>query len=333
MRKRLTLAFIYMISVTLFGALGYMYLEKMTFFQAIYFTISTITTVGYGDVIPHTFLGKLLTIFIMVVGVGIALYFASTIVATVIEGDLGELFGRRNMQRKIDKLKDHIIICGAGRVGHQVIERMRNENVPFVVVEKDEKIVQQLREEGVLAVDGDATSDALLLDLGIDQARGLITALPDDAQNVFVTLTSKGLNPSLLVVARMDRVESESKLRRAGADKVISPAILGGRRMAISILKPSTCEYVDNLIHDKHLEMEIVEVLVNAKSELVGKALNNCGIRETIGAIILAIMRGDQVINNPAADETIAAGDLLIVLGTPLQVAKLEPLALANAGK
>lgn len=333
MRRRFTLAAIYMLGVIIFGTVGYVYLEHMTFFQAIYLTIATVTTVGYGDLTPHTDAGRLLSMVIMVVGAGVALYFASSMVALVIEGDLTEIFGRRKMQKMIHSLKDHIIVCGAGRVGSQVVERLQLEDVSFVVVEQDPRIVASLREQGVLAVEGDATQDALLINCGITQARGLITALPNDAQNVFVTLTSKGLNPDLMVVARMDREESESKLRRAGADKVISPAILGGRRMAISILKPTTCEYVDNLILNKNLAMEIMEFVVNPGSWLIGKTISTSGIREKYGAVILAIMRDGIVNSNPGADEQIISGDVLIVLGTQKQMVELGALALDSVSK
>ncbi|HWJ02266.1 MAG TPA: potassium channel protein, partial [Verrucomicrobiae bacterium] len=327
MRKRFTLALLYMLGVIILGSIGYMQLEGLSFFQAVYFTIATITTVGYGDITPHTVGGKLLSMGIMMIGVGVALYFASTTVGLVIEGRIAEMLGRRIMHKQLKKLKDHIIICGAGRVGYQVIERLKKEDVQFVVVEQEEKIVEQLRQEGVLAVAGDATQDALLVDLGIEHAKGLITALPDDAQNVFVTLTSKGLNPKLSVVARMDRVESESKLRRAGADKVISPAILGGRRMAISILKPVSVDYVDTVMHDKELEMEIEEISINAISQLVGRTVENSRLKDQTGTIILAIMRQKQVISNPSVSETFADGDLLIVLGTREQLTKLESIA------
>ncbi len=328
MNRRLFLAALYMVGTLIFGTVGFIFLEGMTFFQAVYLTIATITTVGYGDAVPHTLTGKILTMVLMVAGVGVALYFASTVVASVIEGEMAEAFGRRKMERKIRTLREHIIICGAGRVGQQVIERLKKEDVQFVVVEKDLDIVHRLRNEGVLAVNGDATEDSLLTDLGIQHARGLITALPDDAQNIFVTLTSKGLNPKAQVVARMDRVESESKLRRAGADKVISPAILGGRRMAITMLKPGTCEYVDTLFYDKHFEMEIEEILVSPGSGLIGETLHSSAIREETGIIVLAIVREGSVLSNPGPSEQMQEGDMLIALGSRNQMGRLEDMAL-----
>ncbi len=268
-----------MLAVTCLGTIGFMYLEGLTFFNAVYFTVATMTTVGFGDITPLTAGGKILSMVIMIVGVGIALYFASTIVAVAIEGDLADIFGRRKMYKKLEALSNHIIICGAGRVGYQVIDRLQKEDVQFVVIEQDEAIVEGLRDQGILAMAGDATQDSLLVSVGIGRARGLISALPEDAQNVFVTLTSKGLNPDLPVVARMDRMDSESKLRRAGADKVISPAILGGRRMAISILKPASVDYVETLMHDKE-EIEIEEIKISVASKLVNKSLSDSGIKE-----------------------------------------------------
>jgi len=317
-----------MVAIVVLGSLSYVYLEGMDLFQALYLTITTITTVGFGDVIPHTIAGRAVTIVLMLTGIGVSLYFASNIVALVLEGHLANAFGRRKMLKRIRNLKDHIIICGAGRVGQQVIERLKREEVEIVVIEKEQQTVDRLLAEGLIAVLGDATEDSLLVGLGIDKARGLISALPEDTQNVYVTLTSKGLNPNLMVVARMDRMESESKLKRAGADKVISPAILGGRRMAISMLKPGTCEYVDTLIHDKDWEMEIEEIQVNPGSALVNKTLRESMIREETGVIILAIMRESKFISNPGPAEPILEGDLLIALGSSQQTAKLEQLTL-----
>jgi len=192
---------------------------------------------------------------------------------------------------------------------------------------KQEDTANALMEEGFLVINSDATEDETLKRAGIDKAKGLITALPEDSLNVFVTLTAKGLNPNIQVVARMDKLESERKLLRAGADKVISPATIGGLRMAMSILKPNSVDYIDTVIHDHDIEMEMEELRVDQGSCLVGKTLAASGIKQQTGAMVLAILRNKQVISNPSAMEEILQGDLLIVFGLRDQLHRLEQVA------
>lgn len=263
----------------------------------------------------------------MMFGVGVMLYFAGLMMAFIIEGQLAGAYGRKKMKKKIERLEDHIIVCGAGRVGRQVLYRLRKEGADCVVIEQQEDLVNELIEEGFLVIQSDATQDEALKSASIVRAKGLITALPEDSLNVFVTLTAKGLNPAIHVVARMDKLESENKLLRAGADKVISPAILGGWRMAMSILKPISVEYIETVIHDHSIEMEMEELRVESGSCLVGKTLSTSGIKQQTGAMILAILRNKQVISNPGAMEEILQGDLLIVFGLREQLHRLEEVA------
>jgi len=255
------------------------------------------------------------------------LYFTGLITAFLIEGQLAGVYGRRKMNKKIEQLRDHIIVCGAGRVGKQVLYRLRKEGVPCIVIEQQEDLANQFIEEGFLVIHSDATQDETLKKACIDKAKGLIAALPEDSLNVFVTLTAKGLNPAIQVVARMDQLESEKKLLRAGADKVISPAILGGWRMAMSILKPISVEYIDTVIHDHNIEMEMEELRIDPDSCLVGKTLATSGIKQQTGAMVLAIIRDKLVISNPSAEEEILQGDVLIVIGLREQLHRLEEVA------
>lgn len=231
------------------------------------------------------------------------------------------------MNKKIEQLHDHIIVCGAGRVGRQVLYRLRKEGAKCVIIEQQEDLAIQFIEEGFLVIHSDATQDETLKKAGIDKAKGLIAALPEDALNVFVTLTAKGLNPGIHVVARMDQLESEKKLLRAGADKVISPAILGGWRMAMSILKPISVDYIETVIHDHNIEMEMEELRIDQGSCLVGKTLSSSGIKQQTGAMVLAILRDNLVISNPGAEEEILQGDVLIVIGLREQLRRLEEVA------
>jgi len=209
------------------GTIGLVLTEHLSLGQAFYLTVQTVTTVGYGDIEVHSNSGRIFVVILMLGGVGVMLYTAGLVMAFVIEGQLAGVYGRRIMNKKILQLKDHIIVCGAGRVGRQVLYRLHKEEAPCVIIEQQEDLANQLIEEGFLVIHSDATHDETLKKARIDNAKGLITALPEDSLNVFVTLTAKGLNPGIHVVARMDHLETEKKLLRAGADKVISPAILG----------------------------------------------------------------------------------------------------------
>jgi voltage-gated potassium channel len=254
-------------------------------------------------------------------------YAFGNVVSLVVDGHLSNLMGRSKMNKKISNLKDHIIICGAGRVGQHVITRLVQEKEPFVVIDRNGEITRDLPGDGILTIIDDATEDEVLLAAGIKRAKGLIATLPGDADNVFVTLTAKELNPNVRIVARGERAESKSKLLRAGADKVISPSVIGGRRMAISVLKPVSVDFVETLIHKKGVEIELEEIVNSASSSLTGKTLKDSMIKQHTGTMIVAIKRDEEIISNPTAEEIIMAGDLLIAIGTRPQLAQLEQVA------
>ena len=327
MEKRIRLAFLALLVTLIVGTVGLILTEHLSLARAVYLTVQTVTTVGYGDIKVNTAAGHVFLVFLMLGGVGVMLYFAGLMMAFLIEGQLAGVYGRRKMNKKIAQLKDHIIVCGAGRVGRQVLYRLRKEGAPCIVIEQQEDLANQFIEEGFLVIHSDATHDETLKRARIDKAKGLITALPEDSLNVFVTLTAKGLNPGIQVVARMDQLETEKKLLRAGADKVISPAILGAWRMAMSILKPVSVEYIDTVIHDHNIAMDMEELRINESSCLVGKTLANSGIKQQTGAMVMAIIREDKVISNPCAEEVILQGDLLIVFGLREQLHRLEEVA------
>ncbi len=305
MEKRIRLAFLALLVTLFVGTVGLILTEHLSLARAIYLTVQTVTTVGYGDIEVHSTSGHVFVILLMLVGVGVMLYFAGLMMTFLVEGQLAGVYGRSKMNKKIGQLQDHIIVCGAGRVGRQVLYRLRKEGALCVAIELQEDLAIQLVEEGFLVIQSDATHDEILKKAGIDKARGLFTALPEDSLNVYVTLSAKGINPAIHVVARMDQLESEKKLVRAGADKVISPAILGGWRMAMSILKPISVDYIETVIHDHNIEMEMVELRIDHGSCLVGKTLSTSGIKQQTGAMVLAILRNKEVISNPGAEEEI----------------------------
>lgn len=318
--RKIRLSLGILLSILVFGTAGLVWTEHMTVFQALYLTVETITTVGYGDFRLTTSGGRIVTLLLMLGGVGIMLYSVGLFMSFLIEGQLIDVYGRRVIMKKIAELNQHIIICGGGRVGKEVAHRLHKEGVPCVVIEQREELVVQLCSEGILTLQGDAIQDEMLKTVRIEQAAGLISALPDDAHNVFITLTAKELNPMIKVIARMDTPGTEAKLRRAGADKVISPSIMGGLRMAMSIIKPTTVDYIDTVIHDQSIKIEIEELKIGQGSYLAGKTLRNSGIREYTGTTVLAIVRENEVINNPGADVLLMEEDLLIIFGLKEQL-------------
>lgn len=327
--RQLKWAVVYILGFMFIGTLGFLFFEeKFTLLDAVWLTETTLLTIGYGDRLPTTATGQIFNLMIMPLGVGIMAYAIGIIAGSVVEGRLKYLLGRRAMETKISKLNNHVIVCGAGRVGFQVAQQLAREGMPFVVIDVDDEATRRIEQEKMLYILGDASEDDVLRMAGIERARGLIAALPTDADNVFISLTAKGIKPDLMIVARADRVESEDKLRRAGADKIVSPAVIGGKRMAVSILKPVSVEYVDTVIHNKDFEIELEEISINEQSPLVGKTLAEARIREDTGALIVAIRRGSGLISNPQANEFLVADDLLITFGTRSQLIAFERLAM-----
>lgn len=328
--NRLKLSLIFFIGILVAGILGFMTLENLSFYDATYLAVVTISTVGYGDIVPRTPAGRMFACLFIIVGVGMAYYTFTLVISMSIEGRLKDFLGRKGMDRRIAGLNNHIIVCGAGKVGGNVIQRLQDEGQEFVVVEKDPLLYGQLCDRKVLTIHGDATLDEILLEAGVKKAKGLISALSHDADNVYVTLTGKSLNPGMTIVARADRAEAEEKLRRAGATTVIFPSVMGGRQMVSAMTKPVIMDFVENLFYNQELHMDIAEITVYAESELIGKNFIENDIKGRFDAIVIAIKRGERLITNPPAVEVISAGDILIVLGQRATLSDLNILAAAK---
>jgi len=322
-RLKLITALTYLIIVIVVGVLGLMYFENWPLLTAVWATIVSLSTTGYRDIVPVTIGGRIFMMILIVAGVGVVAYSLGAIVSITIESQINRMMGRNTMEKTIRALNNHIIICGAGRVGMSVLEIIRGENIPYVLLEQNPETVARLQVEGIVAMAGDASDDEVLLRAGIQRARGIITALSQDPYNVFVTLSARALNPSLHIVARAERQETVDKLKRAGADRVITPAQLAGQRMATAMLKPASVQLVDTLFATHNIEVQIEEINVAPGSPLVNTSIRNIN-RDDSNVIIVAVIRGDNIIVSPRANTKIEAGDILIAMGSREDLSKLE---------
>ncbi len=306
------------------GTLGYMLIEGWDFHDSLFMTITTVSTVGYGEVHPLSRAGELFSIGLILTGVGSVLYFLTMITQWVVEGKLRQVMGRRSLERKIRSLKDHYIICGFGRIGAQVADMLAEKHVAMVVIDTSEEATRRLEAAGIHYVLGSATEDESLLAAGIDRARGLVATVSSDADNVYIVLTAKGMRPDLFIIARATEPGSERKLKRAGADKVVSPYFIGARRIAQTVLRPSVADFIDLTFHGSDLALQMEELVVGQENDLVGVSLKESGLRQKLDLIILAIKKADdRMIFNPPADTVIDRGDTLIALGPHESMLKL----------
>ena len=310
-----------LVSVFVLGTVGYVILG-FSVLDAVYQTVTTVATVGFREVQPLDNAGKVFTIVLILVGVGTALYTFSVVLETLFEGHLRALFGRRRMERQIETMHGHVIVCGSGRVGRAIAEELTAANTDLVVVDLDPT---RIAEATLPAMVGDATEDRVLEAAGLLRARALVAALNTDAGNLFVTLSARSLRPDLFIVARARIEESEEKLRRAGADRVVNPQSIGGARIAAFVLQPHVTEFLDIVMHDRSLQFRLEEVLVPAGSSTAGKSIRDAHLRDRTGALVLALREEDGSFNtNPSPDTKISAGHVLIAIGTPTELDALE---------
>jgi voltage-gated potassium channel len=306
------------------GTIGYLVLG-FDFLDAVYETVVNVTTVGLGPVRPLDAAGKVFTIVLILVGVGTALYTFSSVLEVLIEGHMRELMRRRRMERAIGHLSGHVIVCGWGRVGREVSRFLSASGRRVVVIDRS---AERLAEVPHLYVQGDVTDDATLEQAGIERAATLVAALETDADNLYVTLSSRALRPDLQIIARARNESSEPKLIRAGADRVVNPQQLGGDRMAALVTQPHVVDFVDVVMHDGTLEFRLAEVVVGVASPLAGTTLASALVHERTGALVLAIRRSDgSFLTNPSAHVEIKTDDVLISVGTADQLEALTRFA------
>jgi voltage-gated potassium channel len=308
------------------GTVGFSLVGGYPIFDAFYLTLSTMTTVGYGDKFSHA--GRVFNAFLMIVGVSTIFVAIGAMTQTIIEFELGDAISQRRNKRMIDKLKDHYIICGFGRVGRGAAAELQHAGVPFVVVDIEPERVERAMTAGMLAVAADSTHDDTLHQVGIERARGLVAALSTDADNLFVLLSAKGLNPRIYVAARAAEEGAEEKMRRAGADAVFAPYSITGHRLAQSLLRPHVVQFLDFTTKDIAMDISLEQVRVSAGSEIVAKTIREMQLRRNLGVIVMAIRRHDgNMLFNPPADTAVEAGDYLIVMGKQEELLALEALA------
>lgn len=321
--RQIFIVIIGMLVIVLVGTVGFQYFEQLSFFDALWMTVITVLTVGYGDFTPVTFTGRVFALIIIPFSISIVAYALGTLTASVIEGKLTKSVGRRRMERAINSLENHVILCGLGRVGQQAFLHLKQEKSPLVVIEQDKNVLEKF-EDQFLYIEGDATEDSILYQAGIERAMGVISALPQDADNIMISLTAKGINPKIQVVARAERVESEEKLLRAGADKVINASSIGGRRMALSILKPVSIDYVDTILSTEDQQFQIEEIMIQNNSTIADKSIKENNIRENYQVTVIAIKKGEKVISYPSAEELLSVNNIVVVFGTKENLLKFE---------
>lgn len=313
--------------LTLVGTVVYVYLEDMAWVDALYMTVITIATVGFGEVKELSPQGRLFTITLIVLGVGIATTVISNAFSIVVGPLLWSTLEQRRMQQKIKNLNQHYIVCGYGRMGRQIVSDLRARNEPFIVIDSSPDLESFLLETETPYIIGSAMDDEILLEAGIERARGIVSALSNDASNVMTVLSARELNPKIYIVARVVRGESESKVRRAGANEVINPYQIGGHRMALSLLRPAVHDFLTHIFNfeTEHQPVDVGQVIVLENSSIAGKTVATCGLRSEQGVNILGIIQpsGDLVIT-PHPNTNIDVGATLIVIGNPDAIYNLE---------
>lgn len=317
-----------LIALILVGIVGFHYIEGWTWFEGFYMVLTTITTIGYGELHPLSHVGRIFNTFIIVAGVGLLLLLTGGAAQALLEFEFDTVVGRRRMERDISRLSGHYIICGAGRVGRSVARELARKPVPFVMVDTDEaKLQRYSSDEGWLSQVGDATHEQVLRQVGIESAKGLVAATTTDAINIYVILTARGMNPKLKIIARASEEDAEKHLLTAGADSVVLPYTFAGYRIAQTFMRPHVVDFFDTAMN-RQRPLEIEEILVQSGASIVGKTLEAARLRQTMGVIVLAIKgESSEMSFNPPPDAVIQVGDHLIAMGDLHGLRQLERLA------
>ncbi len=320
-----------LVLVILVGTVGYMAIEGWHAFEALYMTVITITTVGYGEVRTVSEPGRVFTVFLIFMGMGTMAYTLGIVAQMMVEIQVRAIIGRRKLGRKLRSIKNHYIICGCGRIGSIIAHELRANGIPVMVIDHGPDARESLEKQDIPYIIDDATSEDVLIEAGIERAKGLIAVVLSDADNLFITMSARGLNPDLFILARADEEHTEGKLLRAGANKVVLPYLIGGRRMVHTILRPAVTDFLDFTLHGKNIELKMEELLVGDRSKLNGVKLVDSGIRQEMNVMIVAIRdKGGEMSFNPSSEVRIEAGDTLVALGPVSDLEKLTSILLGK---
>lgn len=323
--KNFLIAVFSLVTVILLGATGYVVIEGWPFFDGLYMTVITIASVGFGETHELSHNGRVFTILLIMCGTGVLLFSVSSLTAFIVEGTLTDILKRMRMKKTIDSLRGHTLICGDSDTGKYIIEEMRKIHRDFVVIDKDPAKIAELAKKDVLYVEGDATSEEVLRAAGVEHAQGLITTLHTDADNLFVALTAKGINPELRIISKAINEESREKFIRAGVDNVVMPNMIGGLRMVSEMIRPSVVTFLDTMLRGKDQTIRVEEVHLHENSYAIGEMLGETGILKVEGASVVALVRANQPYRfNPSPSMRLEAGDTLILMGLSSVIADLD---------
>lgn len=323
--RRLIAALLSFLAVIVLGTFGYVILLGAAWFDAFYMTVISVTTVGFTEAVELNTTGRVLTMAIIVLGVGSMTLVTLTAIEFMVEGHLREILGRRRMSKQLGQLHGHTVVCGFGRVGREAADTLIADGHGVVIIDTTAERVSMAVDHGLLVVEGDASREEVLRKAQIDQAKGLVACTADDAENILIALTAKGMHPDLFVVVRVKEEESGHKARRAGADRVIAPAAIGGRRIAALISRPAVVDFLDVVTHAADVDLVLEEICLNASSTLTGSRLRDARLRARYGANVLAVRpNGDSMTTRPDPDAVMAAGDVLVVIGNREDLDRLQ---------
>jgi len=327
--KRVTISIIVLVLIYIIGFLGYMFIENMSFLDAIFMTTITITTVGYGIVKELSKAGTIFTIILIVIGTGSAAYILISLADLLLNEFLAGRVQDRRINKMISKLTNHYIICGLGRVGQEIANELAKDRAEFVVIDSADGPIDLCKQNNWLYLKGDASDDKVLINAGIKKAKALFAALDTESENVYITLSAKAINSDIYIVARAKMFETISKLERAGADRVVSPQIIGGRRMAALAKNPSVVEFLDTILSPENIEISLAEILIKPNCKIDGMTIKDANEKYKFGSLIVSVIELEKkvLINKVNANTLIKAGHKLIVVGTVGQLEKLSTLS------
>ncbi len=322
------LSVVLLTAVVAIGTTGFVVIEGWNVFDAFYMTITTVTTVGYGEIHPLSRAGRIFNSGVVILGAATVLYTFSFLMARVVEGDLQVRWARRRRERMLEDLNLHFIICGFGRIGQIVAREFSRQHVPFVIIERDGEHMQAAIDAGYLAVEADASSEDVLRRVGISRARGFIAAVSTDADNVFAILTARLLRPDLFIIARAETEDVKAKLIKAGADRVLSPYQIGGLQLAQTALRPAVVDFVQLATSSDNLDLNMEQVQIEPGAPLAGRTIIDANLRQRFGVVVVGIQRANGAMEfNPSPDAVMAVGDYLVVLGQAKNLRELEAAA------